>query len=228
MAKPSDFFIGIQDFFAILLPGAAATYLLSEEMAAREYHTTIEGEWQLVGAFAVSAYVLGHLIFLLGSFLDPAYDRWFRRRKTYGDDGVFRAANKLRASDPAALPGASFSTLKWCRAYISLRSASARSELDYYEATSKFFRSLVVLLTFVALGVLFSQIGKNTSQVVLPISRLALAALAAVLAGLCFLRFCDQRWKLTESAYAYAVLISTTKPPPVPADHVSSSGDSDE
>ncbi len=225
MAKPSDFFIGIQDFFAILLPGAAATYLLSEEMAARGYRTTIDGEWQLVGAFGVSSYVLGHLIFLLGSYLDPAYDRWFRRRKTHQDDGAYRAAGKLRSSNPGTLPGASFSTFKWCRAYVSLRSASARSELDYYEATSKFFRSLVVLLTFVALGVLFSRIGSSAGEAVLPASRLALAALAAVLGCLCFFRFCDQRWKLTESTYAYAVLISTMKPSSLRAEHAATSAD---
>ena len=198
MTKPGDFFIGIQDFFAILLPGSAVVYFAVAEADARGVVSALDGA-QATVAFAFAAYVVGHLVFLVGSYLDPLYDRWRKGRpKT---DGAFLAADELRKRHRAALTGAAFSNLKWCRAFVSLHSSTARTELDYYEATSKFFRSLVVLFAFTTV-VLFA------TRLLLPFDRRLLAALSAMLSWACFVRFRDQRWKLTELTYAYAVLIA--------------------
>jgi hypothetical protein len=204
--KPSDFFIGVLDFFAILLPGAAAAYLIAEQASARHWHSTLSG-WSATAAFAMVAYVLGHLIFLLGAYLDSAYDRRMRRQRSWRDEGTYRAAAAIRAKRTPSLDGASFSTFKWCRAFVALHAPTAKQELEYYEATSKFFRSLVVLFALIAAALVASQMQQ------LPANRLVLAATAAVLGWLCFLRFCDQRSKLTELAYAYVVLIDATAPP---------------
>lgn len=199
--KPSDFFITILDFFAVLLPGAAAAYFIAEEASARHWVSTLANTWQPVG-FAMAAYVLGHLIFLLGSYLDPLYDLRSRRRRSFEDGGAFRAAAAIRDARSPALRGAGLSTFKWCRAFVALNAPAARSELEYHEATSKFFRSLVVLLVLACPALVVSDIPG------LPGARVALSVTAAGLAWLCFLRFCDQRWKLTELAYTYTVLLA--------------------
>ncbi|WP_298469676.1 hypothetical protein [uncultured Erythrobacter sp.] len=80
--KPSDFMIGLINFLSILLPGAIATTLLlhvSPEL--RELSDTLPQHdvfaWT---AFFAAAYFAGHLIFLVGSWLDPVYDAVRRRR----------------------------------------------------------------------------------------------------------------------------------------------------
>ncbi len=78
---PQKFFIGLMDFFSILLPGALLTYLLMDEVGP-----VVLGDCyaQLAGAeawavFLFASYLLGHLIFLLASWLDEFYD-WLRDR----------------------------------------------------------------------------------------------------------------------------------------------------
>src|SRR3954447_18713316 len=78
--EPQKLFIGLMDFFSILLPGAVLTYLLMDEMGPvvlgdRYGKLAGAGGW---GAFLFASYLLGHLIFLLGSWLDEIYD-WARR-----------------------------------------------------------------------------------------------------------------------------------------------------
>src|SRR3954463_12233747 len=68
------------DFFSILLPGALLTYLLMADMGpvvlGSRYHQLTGAEaW---AAFLFASYLFGHLIFLLGSWLDEFYD-WARR-----------------------------------------------------------------------------------------------------------------------------------------------------
>src|SRR5437660_5379215 len=79
--EPQKFFIGLMDFFSILLPGAMLTYLLMGEVgpvvlgSAQFEKLTGAGGWV---AFLISSYLFGHLIFLVGSWLDEFYD-WCRR-----------------------------------------------------------------------------------------------------------------------------------------------------
>ena len=72
---PQKFFIGLMDFFSILLPGALLTYLTMGEwggalLGARFTQLTGAEAW---AAFFVASYLFGHLVFLLGSMLDPVY-----------------------------------------------------------------------------------------------------------------------------------------------------------
>jgi hypothetical protein len=74
---PQKFFIGLMDFFSILLPGALLTYLLMGEVGP-----VVLGDryGKLAGAEAWAAllfasYLFGHLVFLLSPRLDELYDR---------------------------------------------------------------------------------------------------------------------------------------------------------
>jgi len=74
--EPQKFFIGLTDFFSVLLPGALLTYatagvldtkVISSLKATGEAHAWI--------IFFISSYLLRHFIFLAGSWLDAPYDR---------------------------------------------------------------------------------------------------------------------------------------------------------
>jgi hypothetical protein len=77
---PQKFFIGLMDFFSILLPGALLTWLLMGEVGPvvlGDRYAKLHGA-QAWAAFLFASYLFGHLVFLLGSWLDEFYD-WTRR-----------------------------------------------------------------------------------------------------------------------------------------------------
>ncbi|MBV7258218.1 phage holin family protein [Erythrobacter crassostreae] len=83
--KPSDFMIGLISFLAILLPGAIATALFLGAFPGAAIFANSFAQhdaFKLVLAFAVS-YIAGHLIYLVGSWLDPTYDFVRRIRDPY-------------------------------------------------------------------------------------------------------------------------------------------------
>lgn len=77
---PQKFFIGLLDFFSIPLPGTLLTYLLMGEaglVVPGDRYTELDGA-QAWAAFLFASYLFGHLVFLLGYWLDEFYD-WARR-----------------------------------------------------------------------------------------------------------------------------------------------------
>jgi hypothetical protein len=65
--EPQKFFVGLMDFFSILLPGALLTYVLMDKVGpvvlGARYATLVGAEaW---AAFLFASYLLGHLVFLL-------------------------------------------------------------------------------------------------------------------------------------------------------------------
>ena len=204
MTKPGDFLIGVLDFFAILLPGSLATWLVTQYFPPGElarvlaFGSSDPDRVTLWAAFLLSSYVLGHFVFMAGSRLDASYDRWRRRTKPSSRDSTFQAANDVRKRVTASLASSDFSTLKWCKTYIQLNASQARTEIDRYEADSKFFRSLVVVSIAIAAHFLFRQ-----GNVGLGLACLALTAGANW-------RYRDQRWKMTELSYGTAVILEAT------------------
>src|SRR5262249_24646474 len=70
------------DFFSILLPGALLTYLLMGNVGPAglgQQRYDMLAEAQVVAAFLFASYLVGQLVFLLGSLLDEIYD-WLRNR----------------------------------------------------------------------------------------------------------------------------------------------------
>lgn len=85
--KPSDFFVGVIDFFAILLPGALLSYAymdLARADVLGKILPAADGDARGLALFIFASYLLGHFIFLLGSELDFLYDSI--RGRFYGDD----------------------------------------------------------------------------------------------------------------------------------------------
>lgn len=109
--KPSEFYVGVIDLFAVLLPGAvvafvlrALLYWLPEDSVFRDL-TALDST---AGGFAflLAAYLLGHILFSLSSRLDQLYDA---ARGPRGKDplyeGVARLRKKLEDRIEEALPG---------------------------------------------------------------------------------------------------------------------------
>jgi hypothetical protein len=207
--KPGDFLIGVMDFFAILLPGAMATWLVLQYVPAFALHRALivgfeergePTEWVKSGAFLLASYVLGHFVFMIGAKLDGSYDQWRRRTKLHTLDATYKAAKDLQDSLTKNLAGTDWTTLKWSKAYIQVKAQHARAEIDRIEADSKFFRSLVVIAVVFAAH-FFLREGAP------------LAGLIAVMAAVAsYSRYVEQRWKMTELTYGTAVIVSKAAP----------------
>lgn len=198
--KPGDFFVGVIDLFSILLPGtllAASLAILIPTPPPLQNLLAVGGaRWV---AFALAAYALGHFAFLLSARLDPHYDR-FRDRKWpdfKAAGSPFEEATKLRDAQIARPKGPEdhrINTFKWAKTVLMLRAPAALADVNRYEADSKFFRSLVVVLPAVGLIA-----GLKEMWLVLPV--------ALVLARVSFSIYAEQRYKSTQWAYHYVIVL---------------------
>jgi len=212
--KPGDFLLGVLDVFAVLLPGALATWLVLQYIPSFVLRGALSfdpqgpaapAEWTTIAAFFVASYVLGHFVWMLGSSLDASYDIWRRRSKPVSGDRTFLAADALRKSLTPDLKDGDWTTLKWARAYIEVKAQHARVEIDRLEADQKFFRSLTVIAVVFAAHFLLHDGA--------PFAGLVAIAMAA----LAYRRYIDQRWKMTELTYGTAVIASKMQPAATPS-----------
>jgi len=212
---PQKFFIGLMDFFSVLLPGALLTFLVQDDLGPK----LLDGRFcQLAGpgpagwiAFLVSSYLLGHFIFLIGSWAldDHLYDplrnatyaqqvsrlasgkrlshRWMRRAaprffKPAADTTLRRAiVMRNRYLDPVGASSA-VNAFQWGKARLLVESPAGAAVVQRFEADSKFFRSLVVVLAFLTIwGAWYG--------------RISLAVVSAGLIAPALWRYIDQRAK---------------------------------
>jgi hypothetical protein len=146
--KTPDYYLGVVDLFAILLPGAILAFIVSQciQWSALPKLTKALSP-PLVGyiCFAVTAYIAGHFLSALGAVvMDHIYDRWYkkhfgkklnRRRKRIKPllERILRVDEKDNA-------------LEWTLALLRIKASAAMAQLDRLEADSKFFRSLSLAL----------------------------------------------------------------------------------
>lgn len=159
LAKPAEFFIGLVDFFAILLPGgiATASCLLLAYKEHPDYptlHSTVplllDKNWPAWVGFVVISYLLGHFIFLVGSVtLDNLYDLTYSEIKK-NDSVEIKNNAGVNVRDSLGDPEGKQvdSIFQWARIFTRLRNPATTLEVDRLEADSKFFRSVTVLLFF--------------------------------------------------------------------------------
>jgi hypothetical protein len=89
-------------------------------------------------------------------------------------------------------------TLKWTAAFVRRECPALGEELDRFEATSKFFRSLTVVFAIFALVYFFRWLLVPTMACVL-------------LSFLSFVRYADQRWKFVELACIGYIQVNMNK-----------------
>jgi 8-oxo-dGTP pyrophosphatase MutT (NUDIX family) len=226
--EPQKFFVGLMEFFTILLPGALLTYLLMDDMGpivmGNRYAKLTEVEaWT---AFLVASYLIGHLIFLIGSWLDKFYDRlrhrtlnWqirqvarrgrllsrpirvcvslvFKRERNLAVDRVVKI--KGQALDALQAKDA-INTFQWSKALLNVESPQSLAVVQRFEADSKFFRSFtIVLLVVLVTWPLHQKWPPAGIPVVLGLLLLALW------------RYMEQRFKATNQAY-WSVITLTAR-----------------
>jgi len=78
--KPADFFLGVFEIFAILLPGGIVLLLLLNSDSEKSFGELIpESEAALGIVLFIGSYILGHFLAAIGSILlDPLYDRYYK------------------------------------------------------------------------------------------------------------------------------------------------------
>jgi hypothetical protein len=172
--KPGDFFLGVIDFFGILVPGAVLMYLHGDRLLALlGGQRMLDSQVSRWAAFLIGAFVLGQ--FLLGAsvplnrlvdfFWPESNDSYYRdvkyRIKPPRESGSKKrgtvALNRLLDFFLPFWPepkrkAASKRTATYYRAYsyVRLHSAAAITEIDRQTAEYKLFRglTLVFLLDF--------------------------------------------------------------------------------
>jgi ADP-ribose pyrophosphatase YjhB (NUDIX family) len=225
--EPKKFFVGVIDFFSILLPGAMLTYFLKDDVGQKllgEGYSRLDSTEGWI-AFLLSSYLLGHLIFLLGSALldDHVYDRirtatykeqisrlargeglpwvltrWLSRHliKPVSDQAVRQVvAIKDNRLDPLQASSA-INAFQYSKARLAMEHPEALETVQRFEADSKFFRSLLVVLFVLLLWGLI-------------VSRPWVAVASVPLLVLAFWRYVDQRVKATNQAYWYIITLES-------------------
>jgi len=196
--KPGDFFVGVIDFFSILLPG---TFLTGAIAAILPMPPVLEGllasETAKWVAFALAGYALGHFTFLVAARLDGLYDK-YRDWKWQGFRGsgkpLQEATALRRAQFPIAGDDLPMNTLDWAKSILLLRAPAALAEVERYEASSKFFRSMTLVLPL--LGLAATWLG---FWPMLP--------LGGAMAVLSFGTFAKLRFKSSDWAYKYVIVL---------------------
>ena len=197
MSKPGDFFVGVLDFFAILVPGAIATAILQPRFGHLVFGALIAhppseaGQWV---AFLVFAYFIGHLIFLLGSYIDGFYNLIRERLSPYDNESAYQCATRLRDRIIHPAERAALNTFQWSRAVLIATCPAAADDVSRLEADSKFFRSLLVV-SVLACAVFAS--GGHAVE----------AGIALLLVVPCFARYYERRLKSTTQAYMHVLTL---------------------
>ena len=194
--KPSDFFVGAMEFFAIVMPGALLVFLLTPWAPSvfGPVLPPLETEAVQWVAFAVAAYFFGHLLHHLGAWLDSTYDEGYAAdKRRFGDEKLLVKARELTQVDLGDDLD-DISIFEWAGSYVRANNPAAAAELERAGGDSKFFRSLCLVG---ALAVAVFVFRGN-----------ALAATcAAALAAFSYRRFCKQRWESSKRTYEYFVLL---------------------
>lgn len=166
--EPQKFFIGLIDFFSIILPGAVLIYLANDNWPGQLLSLSESESWVV---FLVAAYLVGQCLDTLGAFIldawfyqimnwrQPAFSRLAEGKEkselgykkylpTIGlhfNFEILRQARRLMESylDLNRLSSA-FSTFQWARARLIASPSDVLSEFHRLEAMSKFFRSLTI------------------------------------------------------------------------------------
>lgn len=197
MSKPSEFFVGVLDFFAIVLPGAIATAILEPRFGKIFFGNIIgtpqseAGKW---AAFLAISYFLGHLIFLVGSYIDVLYNIFRERLNPYNNESAYQCASRIRNQLIDESEQKALNTFQWSRSVLLAKCPAAADDVHRLEADSKFFRSLLVV-TIIASIVFFT--GGKTVE----------GFLALGLVVPCFARYYERRLKSTTQAYIHIVTL---------------------
>tara|TARA_R110002072_G_scaffold35177_45_gene104466 strand:- start:441 stop:1094 length:654 start_codon:yes stop_codon:yes gene_type:complete len=199
---PGSFYLGVVDFFSIMLPGGVLAWFLAGPLQGNVFGTLFPAippgtaGWVI---FLFAAYLLGHIVFLLGSYLDNIYDPIRKLVWPKATDFAYQQADRIKRDRLGAKAAKAINTYQWSRAILTLNHPAGMAEVARLEADSKFFRSLVVVLVILLAATLAND-GHRTG-IVFPV-------LLGVFAVLSYWRYTERRYKSTEQAYRFMIVLA--------------------
>jgi len=245
--EPQKFFIGLVDFFSILMPGAVLTFLGKDWFMVK---FGLDNGYPLNGAEAVlvfvfASYLLGHFVFLLSSVLDDlVYDplrgltEWgqISKRLTKGEELSARWQRRFASSKWVFGDNADNAVVQaqWikARALQGLEAEKAVNAFQWSKArlTKDLPEGLLAVQRFEADSKFFRSfvvvLALLTAFYALRCNWLALFCLAALAPALW--RYIDQRFKATQQAYWFVIMLEGMKadlpPKPQRADELTHAG----
>lgn len=239
--EPQKFFIGLVDFFSILMPGAILAYL-GKDWASTTFPNLFSFHPEGVegpAVFFFSSYLLGHFLFLMGSLLDDlVYEpvrnatgpkqvarlllgkklsakslRWLARVcfKKQTDQAVDRVV-ALKTDCLSKIGNAEVvNAFQWCKARLTMEQPGALAIVNRFEADSKFFRSFVPVLA----GLFLFTAGHAIYRLVITAPSAPsdgwLIVGSALLLLLAFWRYMEQRFKATQQAYWFVLTMEANQ-----------------
>ena len=222
---PERFFIGLMDFFSILLPGALLTYLLTGDggpVVLEDRYAKLAGA-EAWAAFLFASYLVGHLVFLLGSWLDEFYD-WVRRYtqitllarrgpmlpwlaralvwlvfKRESNLAMERAGKIKQQALDALQAKDAINTFQPSKAWLNAEGPESLAVVQRFEADSKFFRGFAFVLLLLLAAWPWQH---HWSLVGMPV--------VLVLLLLALWRYFEQRYEATNQAYWSAITLTAS------------------
>lgn len=188
--KPSDFYLGVTEFMAVLVPGFLTAAAILELMGDADF-ARIESsmDWLLL---TIMAYVLGQVLFALGSKWDVLYDIF----KGTANQEHLEAVKEVRKQVSNDLDCEKINQYQWCRSLLLNDYPAAFQEVARKEADSKLFRSLLAPLMFWMV-----YLGTNENP--------NLGLLGLILVVVCFWRFAGLRRKACRIAYTHVIHLAS-------------------
>jgi 8-oxo-dGTP pyrophosphatase MutT (NUDIX family) len=231
--EPQKFFIGLVDFFSILMPGALLAYIGKDRAVEILYNQPSfpldDTEAWLVFLFA--SYLLGHFAFLFGAILDDLVYDPIRKWTDWGQIsylakgeplsvGVFRKMSRTRwlfkeSADTAVMQVQRIKAL-------SLSHISAETSMNGYQWSKvrlsiEHPAGLLDVQRFEANSKFFRSLVLVSgllllASVVFAIDHWWVVALVSIFAMIFALwRYIDQRFKATQQAYWYVIALESMK-----------------
>lgn len=226
--KPSDFFIGVVDFFSVICPGALLTYFLVEQLQLYDIDLggifpAITNDTQKSVVFLFATYIAGNLIFPVAAFLDKfVYDKIRNRLFKRNNDICYLKATEIREEY--------LQSPQWINALVHskrMKDDDKKRIAAKADHTKEIMNTYKWAQHFIALKKpeLINEIRKLEADskffrsLVVVFTIMCMIKISAPVYALCFMglallslyRYADMRYKSTERAYEIVIAIEAEK-----------------
>jgi hypothetical protein len=196
--EPATFYIGVIDFFSIMLPGGIFAYYLYARVGPMVFgpvFPAIKGDGDGWAIFLLAAYLFGHIMFLIGSLLDETVYDPIRKMIWGKKNQAYLKAQEVKFEHVGDKGKEVVNTFQWAKSVLVLLHPAGIAEVARHEADSKFFRSLVVVLAILSAGAFQAE-------------HRMLGWLSILLLAASFWRYVERRFKSTQQAYWYVITLN--------------------
>lgn len=153
--KPSDFFIGLVEFFSVLLPGFCVVYIVT--INTIQYYNFSDITWIY---YAISSYIVGHILYAFSGLWQKSLNEWMITQ-FYDEKGLLRKIFKMKKARGLALIEQAkkiknecfkeesyhedIKFYDWINILISQNDPQLMAITQRLEADSNFFRSFTIV-----------------------------------------------------------------------------------